>query len=122
LERDSQVDCLDQFVSGKLPTVPVVLAGGSGTRLWPLSARDVSEAVRPLLWRWNSELFRSNTAAAEFQSRVLGTLIVCHNDHRFLVKAGITPRAISLEPVSRNTAKAIAIAALYLKAREPGKS
>jgi mannose-1-phosphate guanylyltransferase/mannose-6-phosphate isomerase len=51
-------------------------------------------------------------------------IIVCNNDHRFLVReeverAGITPRAIILEPVSRNTATAIAIAALYLEAREP---
>jgi len=51
-------------------------------------------------------------------------IVVCNNDHRFLVKdeigrAGVTPLAIVLEPVARNTAPAIAVAALLVGAREP---
>ena len=99
--------------------IPVVLSGGSGTRLWPLS-----RAMYP------KQFVRfSNHQSASFLAATLQRLtpergfeppiIVCNNDHRFLVRdeaerTGLGPRAILLEPVARNTAPAIAAAALLI--------
>ena len=103
---------------------PVVLSGGSGTRLWPLSRRacipsssSASSQDQP------DELPRRDAEAA--RARGVGfapPIVVCNNDHRFLVKdeaerAGVTPRAIVLEPIARNTAPAVAVAALLVAAR-----
>src|SRR5712691_11582736 len=92
---------------------PVVLSGGSGTRLWPLSRamypkqfiRSFSDQASSLL----AATLKRLDSAAGFALPV----IVCNNDHRFLVKeeaehAGVVPQAIVLEPVARNTAPAVA--------------
>ena len=103
---------------------PVVLSGGSGTRLWPLS-----RAMYPKQFVRFSEDQTSSFLAATLQR--LGTeqgfaspVVVCNNDHRFLVKdeaerAGVRPSAILLEPVARNTAPAIAVAALFVERDDP---
>jgi mannose-1-phosphate guanylyltransferase/mannose-6-phosphate isomerase len=103
---------------------PVILSGGSGTRLWPLS-----RATYP------KQFIRfSNNQASSFLAATLRRLppdqgfarpiVVCNNDHRFLVKeeaerAGVEPQAILLEPVARNTAPAIAAAALLVARQDP---
>ncbi len=96
---------------------PVILSGGSGTRLWPLS-----RALYPKQFiRFFSDQSASFLAAALLRLKPeLGfapPLLLCNNDHRFLVReeverTGVSPRAIILEPVGRNTAPAIAVAAL----------
>lgn len=106
------------------PIVPVILSGGSGTRLWPLSRAMYPKQFVPGL----------NGAAASLLTTTLGRLtpeagfarpIVVSNDaHRFLVRAhaalaGIAPEAIVLEPLARNTAPAIAVAALLAAQRDP---
>jgi mannose-1-phosphate guanylyltransferase/mannose-6-phosphate isomerase len=103
---------------------PVVLSGGSGTRLWPLS-----RAMYPKQFiRFSSKQTTSFLAATlQRLPQPLGfaaPIIVCNNDHRFLVKeeadrAGVRPRAILLEPVARNTAPAIAVAALLVERDDP---
>jgi mannose-1-phosphate guanylyltransferase/mannose-6-phosphate isomerase len=103
---------------------PVILSGGSGTRLWPLS-----RAMYPKQFiRFSKAQAESFLASA---LKRLGTdlgfappVVVCNNDHRFLVKdeaerAGIRPGAIVLEPVPRNTAPAIAAAALLVERQDP---
>ena len=99
--------------------IPVVLSGGSGTRLWPLSRELYPKQLLPLVGK--------RTMLQETVQRLEGLetaapLIVCNEAHRFLVaeqlrQLDITPEAIILEPVGRNTAPAIALAALRA---EPG--
>ncbi|PCI53716.1 MAG: mannose-1-phosphate guanylyltransferase/mannose-6-phosphate isomerase [Alphaproteobacteria bacterium] len=94
--------------------IPVILSGGSGTRLWPLS--------RPLYPKQFLALHTDKTLFQETVSRLkhLGSLdpiVVCNDEHRFIVAEnlrdiGCTAQNIILEPVGRNTAPAIAAAAL----------
>jgi len=95
--------------------VPVILSGGSGTRLWPLSRKQYPKQYLPLA--------SDNTMLQETILRLNGLdnladpIIVCNADHRFLVaeqcqQISIKSPTILLEPVGRNTAPAIAAAAL----------
>jgi mannose-1-phosphate guanylyltransferase/mannose-1-phosphate guanylyltransferase/mannose-6-phosphate isomerase len=101
---------------------PVILSGGSGTRLWPLS-RDL--LPKQLLSLVGPESLMAATARRVSGDGFAGPVIVCNQDHRFLVEEqlaaiGIVPEAIVIEPVARNTAPAIAAAAALLQARDPG--
>ena len=96
---------------------PVILSGGSGTRLWPLSrAMYPKQFIRFFNGQSASFLtqaLRRLGGEAGFEKPVL----LCNNDHRFLVRqeldaAGIAAGEIILEPIARNTAPAIAVAAL----------
>ncbi len=107
-----------------LPIVPVVLSGGSGTRLWPLSRSMFPKQFINFFNRHGKTLLGSTlvrlTPAAGFGAPI----ILCNNDHRFLVKAeldnaGIEAAAIVLEPVARNTAAAITVAALAAVRHQP---
>ena len=97
--------------------IPVVISGGSGTRLWPMSRKDFPKQYLPLVG--------DNTMLQETILRLSGLdnlgdpIIVCNSDHRFLVaeqclQIGVKNPIILLEPVGRNTAPAIAAAALQL--------
>ena len=94
--------------------VPVILSGGAGTRLWPLS--------RELLPKQLLALTGERTMIQDTAARLSGfpdataPLVVCNEAHRFLVaeqlrEMGLPPAGILLEPVGRNTAPAIALAA-----------
>lgn len=107
-----------------IPIYPVVLSGGSGTRLWPLSrAMYPKQFIRFFNGQAASFLGATLTrlkSGADFRAPIL----LCNNDHRFLVKeeverAGARPLAIVLEPVARNTAPAIAVAALMALRETP---
>ena len=100
---------------------PVILSGGSGTRLWPLS-RDLYP--KQLLSLIGPESLLAATAKRVSGDGFAGPTIVCNKEHRFLVQEqleaiGITPEAIIIEPVARNTAPAIAAAAALLRERDP---
>lgn len=94
--------------------VPVIMAGGKGTRLWPLSrASAPKQFIRFLGER---TLFQKTLERVADPSLYEAPIIVTNEDFRFLVaeqarQAGIKPAAIILEPVARNTAPAIAAAA-----------
>ena len=100
---------------------PVLLAGGTGTRLWPMS--------RSLFPKQFMALVSNETMLAETARRLVGELFlppiaIVNDDHRFIAgeqlrKAGIVPDAIVLEPVGRNTAPAAAVAALMVAERDP---
>ncbi|MDD2762256.1 MAG: mannose-1-phosphate guanylyltransferase/mannose-6-phosphate isomerase, partial [Methylomonas sp.] len=95
--------------------IPVVLSGGSGTRLWPLSRGQYPKQFLPLV--------SGNTMIQETMLRLNGVsglqapIAVCNEDHRFMMaeqlrEIGILSSAIILEPIGKNTAPAVAMAAL----------
>ncbi len=96
---------------------PVILSGGSGSRLWPMSRAHYPKQLLPLV---GADTMLQDTARRVCDPAVFDApLIIANNDHRFIVAeqlqaAGIEPRAIILEPVGRSTAPAAAIAALTL--------
>ncbi len=100
---------------------PVLLSGGSGTRLWP-----VSRALHP---KQLQALTGERTMLQETALRLAGPefaapMVVCNGDHRFTIAAqlqsvGLTPQSIVLEPQGRNTAPAAAVAALKLRQQSP---
>jgi mannose-1-phosphate guanylyltransferase/mannose-6-phosphate isomerase len=91
---------------------PVIMCGGSGTRLWPLSRKALPKQFVPLI-QGKSLLQLTLERAALLSPQ---QLIVAAEDHRFLVQASATAAGVQstilLEPVARNTAAAMAVAAL----------
>src|SRR5690348_9039267 len=97
------------------PVFPVILCGGAGTRLWPMSRR--------LMPKQFLALASERTMLQETAKRLSGEpgigapIVVCSEEHRFLVSEqlraiDLTPACVVLEPAGRNTAPAIAAAAL----------
>ena len=96
---------------------PVILAGGSGTRLWPLSRQDSPKQFLPLISM--QSLFQKTLQRLEGLDGVSDPVVVCNEKHRFFVTDQMetlskSALAIILEPESRNTAPALTLAALKL--------
>ncbi|MBN9308976.1 mannose-1-phosphate guanylyltransferase/mannose-6-phosphate isomerase [Devosia sp.] len=99
--------------------VPVVLAGGQGTRLWPMSRAARPKQFLPLTGP--TSLYQQTLRRVADATRYHAPIIVTNSEYRFLAaeqaqEAGVTPAAVLLEPVARNTAAAIAAAALQARA------
>lgn len=95
--------------------IPVILSGGSGTRLWPLSRELYPKQMLPLVSK--GTMLQETLARLDGVEQVSAPVIVCNENHRFLVaeqmlESGVKPQAIVLEPVGRNTAPAVAVAAM----------
>ena len=93
--------------------VPVILSGGSGTRLWPLSREQMPKQLLPLLSE--QSLLQDTLRRAEAVCNT-AALLICNQGHRFKVaeqlqSSGCAAGTIVLEPMARNTAPAIAVAA-----------
>ena len=102
--------------------VPVILSGGSGTRLWPLS-RTMYPKQFIRFFNGQGSLLAATLRRID-DADFSPPIIICNNDHRFLVReelsgAAMTPEAIILEPVARNTAAAVAVAALAALKKSP---
>ncbi|WP_111977424.1 mannose-1-phosphate guanylyltransferase/mannose-6-phosphate isomerase [Algibacillus agarilyticus] len=101
--------------------LPVIMAGGSGTRLWPLSRSKYPKQFIPLTSE-NSML--QETILRLSSLKTSAPTLICNEDHRFIAaeqirKLGINDASLILEPVGRNTAPAIALAAIRaLKANQ----
>ncbi len=104
--------------------IPVILSGGSGTRLWPLSRELYPKQLLPLV---GERTMLQETAARLTGLDDLGApIVVCNDSHRFMVaeqmrEFGVAAQAIILEPVGRNTAPAVAVAALVALEKSKGK-
>lgn len=101
---------------------PVILSGGSGTRLWPLSRAALPKQLLPLASE--RSMFQETVLRLEGLPGVGRPLVVCNNEHRFLIaeqlrEIGVEPLGLFLEPVGRNTAPAAAVAALRLVQQNP---
>jgi mannose-1-phosphate guanylyltransferase/mannose-6-phosphate isomerase len=101
---------------------PVILSGGAGTRLWPLSRAVMPKQLLPLVT--DKTMLQETVLRVAGWPDIAAPLIVCGNEHRFLVaeqlrEIGVKPLGILLEPVGRNTAPAVAAAAHYLRRSDP---
>ncbi len=102
------------------PLIPVLLAGGSGTRLWPLSREHYPKQLLSLLGQ--QSLLQETARRAKGLSGVMPPVALCGESHRFIVAeqllgADILGATIILEPEGRNTAPAAAVAAHYVAER-----
>ncbi|WP_289844301.1 mannose-1-phosphate guanylyltransferase/mannose-6-phosphate isomerase [Photobacterium phosphoreum] len=93
--------------------IPVIMAGGSGSRLWPLSRTHYPKQFISLV---NDDSMLQNTITRLDSLSKSEPIIICNNEHRFMVaeqlrNIGVNNASIILEPVGRNTAPAIALAA-----------
>src|SRR5690606_564488 len=99
--------------------IPVILSGGSGTRLWPLSRAKKPKQFLPLL---NDKSMLQNTILRlKGLAGLQPPMVICNEDHRFMVAEQLRELSagqptIMLEPVGRNTAPAIAVAAMQAMA------
>ena len=100
---------------------PVILAGGAGTRLWPVSRKSFPKQFASIMG--HESLFQATArrfSAPQFEA----PLIVTNTDFRFIVadqleQSGVSGATIIVEPVGRNTAPAILAAAQVIAARDP---
>lgn len=102
------------------PIIPVLLSGGSGSRLWPMSRELYPKQFLALAS--DRSMLRDTAERVRDPLRFAAPIVVCNHEHRFLIaeqlrQSGIAPKAIALEPAARNTAPACAVAAL-LAARD----
>lgn len=95
--------------------IPVILSGGSGTRLWPLSRALRPKQLLPLLN--DSTMIQNTVLRFSNMSNMAAPIIVCNEEHRFTIaeqmrEIEVVANAIILEPCARNTAPAVAVAAM----------
>ena len=109
-------DIKDNYQSQK-QIIPVILAGGIGTRLWPLSRASYPKQFLNLDQENSFSLLQNTYLRLAEIENLSAPIIICNQDYRFIVaeqmrQIGTKPNSIILEPVSKNTCPAIALAAL----------
>jgi mannose-1-phosphate guanylyltransferase / mannose-6-phosphate isomerase len=101
--------------------IPVILSGGSGTRLWPLSRGQYPKQFLPLIAKHT--MVQDTLQRLDGLAGLQAPIAVCNEDHRFIMAEQLReidahPAAIILEPVGKNTAPAVAVAALTAASAE----
>ena len=102
---------------------PVILSGGSGTRLWPMSRSLYPKQLLALVGE--RSLLQETALRVADKTGFTAPLIIANEEHRFIIaeqlrEIGVTPDALVLEPQGRNTAPAACVAALRLTSGDPG--
>ena len=97
--------------------IPVILCGGTGSRLWPLSRKSYPKQFLSINNSSNKSLLQSTQERIKNIEGLKDPILICSEEHRFLVaeqmrEINIKPTSILLEPLGRNTGPAIALAAL----------
>lgn len=100
---------------------PVIMSGGAGSRLWPVSRENFPKPLLPLVGV--NTLLQETMIRLQGKNNVQAPIFVCNEEHRFLVAEQarllqIEPDCILLEPEGRNTAPALTLSALYLQAHD----
>ena len=98
--------------------VPIILCGGSGTRLWPLSRKSYPKQFLNFNSKNNYSLLQNTVNRVKDKKIFKNPILICNEEHRFIVaeqmrQINIEPAAIILEPFSRNTAPAITLSAFF---------
>ncbi|MEM7401364.1 MAG: mannose-1-phosphate guanylyltransferase/mannose-6-phosphate isomerase [Pseudomonadota bacterium] len=101
--------------------IPVILSGGSGSRLWPLSRKLYPKQFIPL--KGEKSLYQATLDRVSTLNNVSSVITICNDEHRFMAaeqsrQSNIQGADIILEPVGRNTAPAIVIAALHALSKQ----
>ncbi len=101
--------------------IPVLLSGGAGIRLWPMSRARFPKQLLNLTS--DNSMIQETAHRVLYPALFMPPLVICNEEHRFAIaeqlrQIGIQPAAIVLEPVGRNTAAAVAVAALRIAATE----
>ena len=104
------------------PLIPVILCGGTGTRLWPLSRASYPKQYWALSGSSEETLLQQTQQRLKGIKGLSAPLLICNEDHRFIVaeqmrQIDVEPNAILLEPMGRNTAPAVTVAALQATER-----
>jgi mannose-1-phosphate guanylyltransferase/mannose-6-phosphate isomerase len=102
--------------------VPILLSGGAGVRLWPMSREAYPKQLLCLVS--DRSMLQETARRVSDGTRFTAPLVICNEEHRFAVaeqlhQLATPPRAIILEPCARNTAAAVAVAALVVAQEEP---
>ena len=97
--------------------IPVILCGGSGSRLWPLSRKSFPKQFLTISSETNKSLLQNTYQRIKNLKGLKEPILICNEEHRFIVaeqmrEINIKPRSILLEPFGRNTAPAITLAAI----------
>ncbi|MBE7421018.1 MAG: mannose-1-phosphate guanylyltransferase/mannose-6-phosphate isomerase [Zoogloeaceae bacterium] len=103
---------------------PVILSGGSGTRLWPLSREQHPKQLLPLTGELSLLQDTARRLDGFAAGKVAAPLVVCNEEYRFITAeqlrlSGRPAAMLILEPAGRNTAPALALAALAVRAEDP---
>ena len=106
--------------------IPVILCGGSGTRLWPISRQSFPKQYLPLSSNDDKTLLQNTYGRVKDIKGICNPILVCNEEHRFIAaeqmrEINTKPISILLEPFGKNTAPAIALSALIAleKAQDP---
>tara|TARA_B100001287_G_C22677020_1_gene528254 strand:+ start:1076 stop:2530 length:1455 start_codon:yes stop_codon:yes gene_type:complete len=97
--------------------IPVILSGGTGTRLWPVSRQSFPKQYQKLIDKNKGSLLQETYKRLRGLEGLTNPILVCNDEHRFIAaeqmrEIGVKPNSIFLEPCGRNTCPAITIAAM----------
>jgi len=103
--------------------IPIILCGGTGSRLWPLSRESYPKQYLSLDGAESKSLLQKTQERIKGVKNIKPPILICNEDHRFIVaeqmkEIGVNPYSILLEPFGRNTAPAITLASLLALEKE----